>query len=417
MFISKLKTLPFAQPPADSTARNIRYLYLEILFAAIQGAIISYNSLLAVRLGGTTALVGVLTAAPALVAAVLSIPSARFLERKTDRRSWLFRSLLFMRLGYLMVVVLPLLAPQNTALWLVVWLIILNLPNALFTNGFNALLAELVPERRRAFVFSRRTIIWSLTVVAVVAAAGTWLDRVVFPLNYQLLYLVGVITVMGSQYYLNRLQLPAMPHAAIVPKADQKVQTAQAFATSMRAMRPMLTNTLIYQVGLQISAPLFIIYYANTLHADDGLISINTAAGTLGVVFGLILWEAVLRKRTFGWVLRVATLGTWIFPFTIAFSHNFLLIITANFVVNLLHPAVDLSTLNVILGECAPEERNMRMSYYTTIVNVSAFIGPLAAVPLSSWIGIPGVMLVAAAFRIGGGVLFSLNRVDRDTQS
>jgi len=49
------------------------------------------------------------------------------------------------------------------------------------------------------------------------------------------------------------------------------------------------------------------------------------------------------------------------------------------------------------------------------VVNISMFIGPLAAVPLSIWIGIPGVMLIAAILRICGGVLFQINRVPETT--
>ena len=52
----------------------------------------------------------------------------------------------------------------------------------------------------------------------------------------------------------------------------------------------------------------------------------------------------------------------------------------------------------------------MYMSYYLTAISVSAFIAPLVAVPLAGWITIPGVMLVAAAFRLGGGLLFRYNR-------
>jgi len=411
LLINTLRARAFGQQPGSIVEANIRNLYFEILFAATLGAIITYNALFVVRLGASTALVGILSAAPALVVALTSIPSARYLERKIHRKAWMINSLLFMRLGYLVVVALPLFVPLNVAaVLLVLWLIILNVPNAFFTNGFNAMLADLIPAQRRAFVFSRRAIIWSLAIVVALTFAGRWLDTASFPMNYQVLYLVGVIIAMGSQFFLMRLQVP---DAVVVARPVTKL-----VVPPIKLSRPMiniLVNSFVYQLGLQLSGPLFVIYYTGTLKVTDGMISLNTAAGTLGVVFGLILWEAVLRKRSYTWVLRAATLGTWMFPFTLAFSHNFTLIIVANFVVNLLHPAVDLSTLNVMLNLSKPEERNVNMSYYTTVVNISMFIGPLAAVPLSIWIGIPGVMLIAAILRICGGVLFQINRVPETT--
>ncbi len=412
MILNALKTRVIGKQPASVVEWNIRYLYLEILFAASLGAIITYNNLFAVRLGATTALIGVLTSAPALVTAIASIPSARFLETRTHRKGWLFGSLLFIRAGHLVIVLLPIIAPHNTAFWLVAWIIVLNTPAAFFNNGFNAMLAELVPERRRAFVFSRRTIIYSLGTVVMLGLTGRYLDATSnsFPVNYQLMYLVGVVFVMGSQVYLMKL---VVPDSVVIQRSlDQAPPTRMPIT---RPMANMLFNTFVYQLGIQIAGPLFVLYYANNLLVSDGLISLNTASGTLGVVFGLILWEALMRKHSFGWALRTASLFTWMFPFVVGLTHDFTLIIVANFVINLLHPGVDLSSINVLLKLCRPEQRNIFMSYYTTVISISAFIAPLAAVPLAAQIGIPGVMLIAAALRLLGGILFNVNRVPEST--
>ncbi len=409
MILNTLNLRSMISRPANAAEANIRYLYAEIFFAGIMAAITStYNSLLAVRFGAPDWLIGVLVAAPALIAVVLSIPSARFLERKKERVRWLFGSLAFMRLGYLLVAALPFFVQGPTAAMLIVaWIILLSVPTAMFTNGFNAVLAELIPPQRRAFVFSRRSIIYSLVITLTLPITGVWLNAVPFPMNYQVVYVVGVIAVMGSQYFLGRV---------VMPKTDVPIPPVASQPTAVRApltppIAKMVFNSLVYQLGLQISGPLFVIYYANTLHASDGLISLNTAAGTFGVVVGLFLWETVLRKRSYGWVLRTASLGTWIFPFAVGFSTNFSLIIFANFVVNLLHPGVDLSSLNVMFNLSPPQLRNMYMSYYTMGISISAFAGPLSAVPLAGLIGIPGVMLLAAALRLTGGVLFQVNRV------
>jgi MFS family permease len=407
-----LNALSFVtQRPANAAEANIRYLYAEIFFAAVLGAIIStYNSLLAVRLGAPNWLIGVLAAAPALIAVVLSVPSARFLERKKNRVAWLFNSLAFMRLGYLVVAVVPFFVQGQTAAFLIVgWIVLLSIPTAMFSNGFNAVLAELIPPERRAFVFSRRAIINSLTVTVTLPITGVWLNAVPFPINYQIVYVVGVIFVMGSQYYLGRLVMPQ----ATAPAQATPRQTGPAPVRGPLTppITKMVFNSLVYQLGLQISSPLFVIYYANTLHVSDGLISLNNAAGTFGVVFGLLIWELVLHNRSYGWVLRTASLGTWLFPFVVAFSTTFPLIIFANFIVNLLHPGVDLSSINVLFNLSAPEKRNMVMSYYTMGVSVSMFVGPLSAIPLAGLISIPGVMLVSAALRLTGGLLFQVNRV------
>jgi MFS family permease len=422
LFNSTFKPAPAVNP----TENNIRFLYIEIFWAAILGAITTYNALFAVRLGADTALVGILTAAPALVQAILSIPSARYLESRSNHKAWLFGSLLFMRLGHLGMVILPWVAPYNTSLWLVVWILVLVAPLSFFSNGFNAMLAEIIPDRRRAFVFSRRTIIWSLTNVGVLLITGTYLEwsQSRFPLNYQIMYLVGTICALGSQHYLMKLVVAEHKEAlerrsAAAVRLTGATQTATKLPADSVAqgslspvMRRMLFNTFVYQFGVFLPGPLFVVHYANTLKISDGLISLNGAVGTLGVVFGLVLWEALIRKWGFAWALRTATCFTWIFPFTVGVTQDFYLIIFANLIVNMIHPGFDLSAINVVLNACKPEQRNMYMSYYTTVFQISAFIAPLLAIPLVNQLGIMGAMLIAASLRLTGGFLFQRNRVE-----
>lgn len=437
MFLQSIrKHIPF-DAPGNLEDANIRYLYLEIFFAAILGAIATFNILFAVRLGASVVLVGILSSVPSLLVAILSIPSARYLESKRDHKTWLLHSLMLMRLGHLGLVIIPILfpfqplytlpaqhtlpsllnaihAPQSvTAIWLTAWLLALVIPNAFFSNGFNALLAEIVPERRRAFVFSRRTIIYSLMVTLVTAGAGVFLDHTtaIFPLNYQLLYLFGVLTVLGSQHYLWKLGIEQV-RLVTEPDAPVKVAKPKAIKTALTVpMKKYLFNAFVYQCGIQLPGSLFVLHYANNLKASDGLISLNVAAGTLSFVFGLFVWEMLIRKRGFFWSMRLATCFTWVFPFTVAITNDFTLIILGNVLVNLIHPGMELSIVNVIFKLCSAEQRNMNMSYYTTVLSLSAFLMPLAAVPLSGSIGIPAVMLIAAGLRLAGGILFNVNKV------
>lgn len=206
----RARTHVMSTTTTDETALNIRYLYLEILFACMLSAIVLFNGAFAVRLGASNELIALLTAVPPLVSALFSVPSARFLRRRKNQRRWIFGSLFALRIGYGVIAIMPFVFTQDTAAWLTLWLILLSVPAILFTNGFQALLAELIPEHKRALVFSRRQIIWAVGVVFTSALAGAWLDgtKDAFPLNYQLMYVFGFITVQGSTWYLGRLKIP-----------------------------------------------------------------------------------------------------------------------------------------------------------------------------------------------------------------
>ncbi len=432
--------IPAAGNPTDpaTVERNIRFLYIEIAFSAFLGGIVTFNSAFVVRLGGSKELIALLLAVPALVGVVAGVASAGFLERRRKRKMWLFNSLLLFRIGYGMVVLIPLLFPINTAAWLVLWIIGLSFPAIFFTNGFHALLGDLVPERRRAFVFSRRSIIWSVGVVVTTVLAGAWLDLRVagfylarnrddvlnqtlpgawydhaFPVNYQLLYLFGFVTVLGSSYFLSRLHVtdhvPAVKSDPAQPSGGTHPETPIRLS---RPMARMLTNLLVYQFGLALPAPLFSVFFIETLKATDSWFGINGAAGSAGVVVGYMLWERLLRNRPFTWGQRYAPLLTWVYPIGIALVPSLTFILLINFLVNLAHPGVELSNFNVMLKLAGKEHRTVYMSWYNAVINVSGFVAPLLGVWLATQIGFQGTMLFGGLVRIAGGLLFKFNHVE-----
>ncbi|MBO9309144.1 MAG: MFS transporter [Chloroflexi bacterium] len=399
-----------ADPTVDAiTQRNIRYLYLEIAFASVLGAIVTFHAAFVVRAGGGEELVALLSAIPALVSAVFSIPSARLLERLPNRRRWIFGSLLLTRVSTGAIALLPILFPQDAAAWLVALVILLSLPTIFFTNGFQALLAEIIPERQRATVFSVRQSIWAIGIVVTSLLAGLWLDSAPFPLNYQLMYAFGFLVSLGSQHYLNRLILP---ESRLTPVATRKTARADAPPAQLNAnIRRMLFNSLVYHAGLTLPLALFTVYYIERLEASDAWIGLNSAVGFAGMVMGNLLWMRLLRRRSYSWALRTASLLTWIFPVGIVLFPDLTAILFINWLVNLFHPGVELGSLNVMLKLGAGEHRATYMGWYNAVLNLSLFAAPLAGVWLAERFDIPTVLLLSGGLRIAGGALFNLNRV------
>ncbi len=396
-----------APPESTATDDNIRNFYLEIVFASILGGIITFNSVFAIRLGASETLIAWLGSGPALIAALVSIPASRYLATRRKRKLWLFGSLFFQRAGYVVVALMPLFIHANIATWLVLWIIFLNIPAIFFTNGFQVLQGELIPEHRRAFVMSRRSIIYSVGVVLISALAGVWLDHVEFPLNYQLMYVFGFVIVLGSQFFLNRLTVPDLP-----PRPPQTPVQPKKKVQMSPAMLRMLINTGIYQFGLSLPAQLFNIYYVRTLHTTDGWLGLNSSAANLGVIIGYILWERLIRRRSFFWGQRRATLLTWIFPFVLALVTDLNIIVFANFVVNIMHPGVDLSNFNVLLKLSDPEDRPAYVSWFNMVINLATFAGPIVGAWVAERWGIILVLFFSAALRIVGGLLYNFNRVE-----
>src|SRR5262249_53934332 len=162
-------------------------------------------------------------------------------------------------------------------------------------------------------------------------------------------------------------------------------------------------------------APLFNIYYINHLHTTDGWLGINAAAGSLGVVIGYLAWERLLRRHTFSWAQRRASLFTWVFPTVLGLIPDLNVIMAANLFVNVMHSGVDLSNFNVLLRISQPHERAAYVSWFNAAISVSTFIAPLVGVWIVGLIGdqygIQTVLVLSGMLRLLGGTLFNINRV------
>lgn len=204
----------FLRQARDRTERNILFLYLDMFWAGIFMAVIAFNGTYALRLGAPNTLLGWLSSVPSLIAMLVLVPSARFLEAQEDRGPWLRWSLAIGRGLFLGTAVVPWIFPGYAAQAVVVVLILRTLPMQFYSAGFSPMLADVIPVRDRARVMANRSIIMSATVAIFTSLFGLWMDAAAtipwatFPVNYQLVYFVGTVAGMLSTYFVSRIELP-----------------------------------------------------------------------------------------------------------------------------------------------------------------------------------------------------------------
>jgi hypothetical protein len=206
--------------PRHVRQRNIWYLYQDLVWLGLASAAGTYINVYAIRLGASNQLIGLSTSIPALVVVLLRIPAAQIIERSSDRKSLIVKSLAAGRLVYLLLFLLPWLAnlpllrqiPQAT---LLVWLVILmGIPSVLSAAGWDTFFAHIVPENQRAKVVSMRNTLTHLITLTIVPLMGSFLDWAVFPVNYQVIFLVAFVGAVVSTWHVNRIQPGPTPAAA-----------------------------------------------------------------------------------------------------------------------------------------------------------------------------------------------------------
>ena len=208
------------------TEHNARYLEIEVFWAGLLSVAAAFNSAYALRLGATNAQIGFLSSIPALLALLITIPAGQILNRRARRMPWVVWSLALTRVGYLLVAIIPWLGlnQQGAA---VVWTIILfTAPAAVFGVGWNSMMADVVPEVQRARLFAARNIILAVVVTSGTFIASRWLAAAPFPINYQLVYLIGFVGSMISTFYITRMRVP---DSVVQPSITRSVSPRSAW--------------------------------------------------------------------------------------------------------------------------------------------------------------------------------------------
>jgi hypothetical protein len=436
--------------PQSELEHNIHYLYVEIFWAAIYSAVLAFNVTYALRLGATNQMVGWLSSLPSLFAMFMMVPAARFLESRSKPMSWMMGSLLSARIGLLMAALIPWLFPRYAAPLLIGLFVLRTVPITFFSTGFSPLLADIIPERERSRVFANRSIILSGTTAVVTFVAGKWLDGALrwewaaFPLNYQLLYVIGGITALLSTYYVSKIRAPekrrlvmpppsealpseALPSEALPSEAGPSEagpkpestwtlkrlrETGRVMLTEHRDFSIIIANTLFFNLGAWMVGPLYAIFLVNQLGASDGWIGLNSTLANLGVIVGYALWRRWVPRLGDNRALRLTVPFSACYAFLVAFFPDLNLILVWGVLINLINSGVNLSHTNVFYRACPEERRASYMALYSSIMNVGAFICPMIGVALSGVLEIRWVLVIGGVVRLLGGLMFYVWRIE-----
>jgi len=381
--------------------RNIWILYIEILWAYFLVAAMTFNAPYALRLGATNAEIGLLTSLPALLALVVTIPAGQFLARRARRLPLILWNLLAYRIGYLLIIFIPLLPLAFKGQALVWTLVAFSTPAHFFNAGWSAVLADLIPEARRARVFAIRNVIAALVSTVVIFAAGQWLEHGRFPINYQLLYAIGALASFVGIVYMFQLRVPdsAPSTAATQPITSGSIlRNARDMFLHQPDFRRIVVNTFAHAAGMWMIAPLYVLYYVRTLGAAEGWIGLNNMLANLSPVLGFFLWQRAIARWGENRVLKLTISIVGIYPILVGLSPGLTPILFWTALNGLITPGVTLSHFNMLLKVTPQAERPMYISVYTAIMNGGTFVMPLIGVLLAGLFGFAPVL-------IAGGIL------------
>jgi len=412
---------------------NFRHLYADILWWGIlAGSTIAFLAIYATRLGANSFQISLLTAGPAIVNLIFSLPSARLLEGRPLVRATFWSAFLY-RIGYLALIPLPWLLGYSGQVQAVIWItVLMSIPGTLLAISFNAMFADVVPPDWRAEVVGRRNALLAVSMTITTLVCGQLLDRIRPLTNYQVVFTIGLIGAMMSTYHLWRLFPPrqpqvragkplgdfarpgeARPLSILRPTPGLRFLTRANASTLLRfdlirgAFGKFLVAYLVFYVFQYLSLVLFPLYYVNELHLTDGAISLGSS-----LFYGVMLVVSLRLGRItarYGHhrLLTAGALMFSVYPLLISQAANATLYWIASFLGGGIWAITNAGLVNRLMEKVPEDNRPAYMALHNFTLNLGILVGSLTGPLLAGKIGLQEALLAGAALRLVAGVLIA----------
>lgn len=404
----QLRWLRINQLSAEN--RNIVYFTIDTaLQGLMMGGIFGFISVFAVRLGASNLLVSLLTALPALVMAFSSIPAGRIVEQQRNLVRYTNLVRISHRASFLLIAALPFFGHRGLAEIIVAIWAIKSIPATLLESSWMAVVAEVIPPARRARVNGVRWAILSVVTAISTVTFGYILDRLPFPLNYQIVFFVSFVGGMAGIYFFGKLRIPEnIPPER--PKGDQVAprQRARAYLHAMNVpdfVRYEIAATAL-RFGVNLPAALYTIYWIRSLDASDLWIGWQATAGKLALIVGYIVWGRVISRKGYRIPLLICATLLGLYPVLTGLAQDqlwlpFIAVVQAFFTTG-----VDITFFDTLLNVSPTQRRPSFIALNTMLASLTIFIAPLVGNFLADWVGIPVVFFIAGGFHVLTAVLF-----------
>lgn len=399
---ARTPTAPDAAP-ADVSAERVRanmyFLVAEVfLFGLALPATARFLPVYAIRLDASAAMLGWLTALPAIIAMITSA-FAEWWRRKCGS---LERAALLAGFGFRIMFLLPAFTPFFPAEWQTVWLLVaVSLPavaQGVSAVVFLVLLRSGLPDNRVTAVVSRRATLFNAGVAVGTVALGFWLEQAPFPLNYQVMFVAAFVLALVSLEHVRRVHvLDDVPAPAAQPDPGQ--------ALALPGVRRVMIVTMLTHVTFFMVVPIIPLRLVNELGAAEGFMSVFALAELSAAAIMASQTNRLVRRWGSLNVIAVGMVGTALAALIIGLTENLAVALVGSALSGATWTAAAVSVFGYFTENTSQANVTRFTRIFNQVVMLSIFVGPLLGSQLASTsLTLTTVLLIGAGVRLAAGV-------------
>ncbi len=393
--------------------RNFANVQVDAAGVGLASAASPFLPVFLTHLSASNFQVGLLTSMPALTGLLLALAVGRFLQTRRNIVPWYGVGRLLVISAYTLTGLVPWIVPREFAVpaVLAIWALA-TLPQTVVSVCLSCVMSAVAGPEGRYELMSRRWSILGLTSAVTVALAGQVLDRIDFPLNYQVVFMGLSVGGLISYAFSRQIKLPDNPPEP--PEAATSLaERIKDYARIIRHERPFVSfvwKRFIFLSGTSLTAPLFPLYFVRQLQASNAAIGMISTTHTAVMLLGYVVWGRLSRKRGSRFVLLCTTLGLAFYPAVIAFTRQVDLVIVFAGLAGILQAGLDLVFFDELMKRVPADRSPTFVSLAQALQYFSTLVTPLLGTFLADQLGIPGALLVGAAVRLAGFAAFAAFR-------
>ncbi len=406
---SLYRWLTHPQPGSQILPSNFFNVQMDAIGVGMASAALPFVAVFLARLGADSYQVGLITSMPAIAGLLLSIPMGQYIETRKNIVPWYSISRAVGLSRFAIIGLVPFFFKDENAIMaiLVIWAIF-TLPQTLLANMFNFLMNMVAGPSGRFELLSRRWSIIGITTAATVFLAGQILDRVVFPVNYQIVFILFSLGGVLSYRYSKRLLIPDQIDP---PKYKGKglFRIYRELFDLVKHEPPFLnfaSKRFVFTFGLTMVSPLLTLYYVRQIGAPDSWIALFSTVQTLLNFVGYFMWLRVSHTKTSRFILVSTTFVMSFYPLMVAITNRFWMLAVFAAVQGLFEAGLNLVFFDELMKTVPLNRSATFVSIAQSLQFVASMGAPIIATFLSDQIGLSYSLMAAAAVQLLGFFMF-----------
>jgi MFS family permease len=410
MFNSTNKRQTGSNPPIEFRS-NFNHLYMDIgWFGVLSGSALNFINVYATRIGATGVQIGLVGGMSAIISLLFAIPAGKWLENKPTGRAVFWASVLY-RIGFIFFILIPWFGKPQSQIWILIILsLIMGIPLVALSVGFGALFAESVPSEWRAHVAAVRNIILSITFMVSSLVSGFILDHLPFPINYQVVFLIGFFGAAMSSLHLFFVK-PVERQDLDTKQPPLKKEKDSLFHLDTLRLdiwktpyKTVLIVMMIFHFTQYLAIPVFPIFFVRALNLNDQELGIGTALFYFAVLLGSTQLSRFVRDKGNKTITGWGVTGLAFYPILLAISTHVWHYYLISIVGGLVWAFAGGSSPNYLLEKCPENDRPSHLAWYNIILNASILIGSLLGPFLADHISLQGALILFGIARGMAGI-------------